>query len=217
MSSHVGAGDRPSALGEVVSVAAFPLKSAAGAQVQEIRIDRDGVRGDRRYAVLDGSGKVVTVADLPGLRDIVSGVDVDGGLWVQVPGRDSRSAGVSADSALSELLGVPVSVAAIPIGSQLDAPVHLVSTQAVEAARRGEHAVADCACSIEEPRANIVLALGSGAAREESWPEELDGALIAVGEVVLRVLRRPGHCLGVYAEVERTGTVRIGDLVVATG
>jgi uncharacterized protein YcbX len=212
LTSEGGEPREPGALGTVVSVASFPLKSAAGARLREILIDPDGVRGDRRYAVVDGSGAVLTVADLPGLRDIVAGIGADGALWVDLPGR-AGAAGASPEVALSDVLGVPVSVATLPAGSQLDAPVHLVSTQSVEAARRGEHAVADCACSIEEPRANIVLGLTGGVAREESWPEALDGALITVGEVVLRVLRRPGHCLGVYAEVDRPGTVRVGDLV----
>ena len=30
-------------------------------------------------------------------------------------------------------------------------------------------------------------------------------------DVVLRVVRRPGHCLGIYAEVDVPGTVRAGD------
>jgi uncharacterized protein len=34
---------------------------------------------------------------------------------------------------------------------------------------------------------------------------------VRIGEVELRVTRRPKHCLGVYAEVSRPGHVRIGD------
>jgi uncharacterized protein YcbX len=101
-----------------------------------------------------------------------------------------------------------VRVVPVPAGSTLDAPVHLVTRQALDAAARGEHDAADCACSLSEPRANLVVDAGGG--REEDWI----GRRVAVGDAVLRVLRRPGHCLGVYAEVERPGTVRPGDRVV---
>jgi uncharacterized protein YcbX len=78
----------------------------------------------------------------------------------------------------------------------------------LDAAARGEHAAAQCACSLTEPRANLVVDTAAGA-REEQWI----GRRLGVGETVLRVVRRPGHCLGVYAEVERPGTIRPGDLV----
>jgi uncharacterized protein YcbX len=96
----------------------------------------------------------------------------------------------------------------VPPARTLDAPVHLVTQQALDAAARGEHDAADCACSLSEPRANLVVE--ATADREEAWI----GRRLAVGDAVLRVLRRPGHCLGVYAEVERPGTVRPGDAVV---
>ena len=43
--------------------------------------------------------------------------------------------------------------------------------------------------------------------------EELVGRGLAVGTAVLRVARRPNHCLGVYADVERPGRIAIGDEV----
>jgi hypothetical protein len=85
--------------------------------------------------------------------------------------------------------------------------VHLVSRQALDAAARGEHDAADCACSLEDPRANLVLDLV--ALREE----QLIGRRLEVGTAVLRVVRRPNHCLGLYAEVERPGRIGTGDEV----
>lgn len=80
------------------------------------------------------------------------------------------------------------------------------------AAARGEHDVADCACSLDEPRANVVLDLNDAAAREVVWV----GHDVAVGGAVLRLHARPGHCLGVYAEVRRPGRIRPGDVVTVT-
>jgi MOSC domain-containing protein YiiM len=87
----------------------------------------------------------------------------------------------------------------------LDAPVHLVSRQALDAAARGEHDAADCACSLEEPRANLVLDL------PDLREEKLLGRRLTIGTAVLRVVRRPNHCLGLYAEVERPGRISSGD------
>jgi hypothetical protein len=98
-----------------------------------------------------------------------------------------------------------VRVAPVPSARTLDAPVHLVTRQALDAAARGEHDAADCACSLSEPRANLVV--DAPGEREEAWI----GRRLSVGDVVLRVVRRPGHCLGIYAEVDVPGTVRAGD------
>ena len=119
-----------------------------------------------------------------------------------------EAGGPDADRALAEALGRPARLERVPAGSTLDAPVHLVSRQALDAAARGEHDAADCACSLEEPRANLVLDVPG--LREEDWI----GRRLGIGAAVLRVARRPGHCLGVYAEVARAGTIRPGDAVV---
>ena len=39
------------------------------------------------------------------------------------------------------------------------------------------------------------------------------GSVLRVGEVELTVTTRPSNCPGVYAEVRRPGTVRVGDSV----
>ena len=77
----------------------------------------------------------------------------------------------------------PVRLARVAAGSTLDAPVHLVSRQALDAAR-GEHDAADCACSLEEPRANLV------ARRPGSARGGLDRPALEIGAAVLRVARR---------------------------
>ena len=191
----------------VVAVALFPVKGAGSAATTVLTLDAAGVIGDRRHAVLDADGAPLTADRAPVLRTVRAALDDDGTLHVDVPGHGVGLVAAAADAALSALLGQPVRLASVPAGSQLDAPVHLVSRQAVDAARRGEHELADCACSLQEPRANLVLDLAPSVGAEEAWV----GGLVRVGDALLRVHRRPGHCLGIYAEVVTPGRVQVGD------
>jgi uncharacterized protein YcbX len=197
-------------LGRVEAVQSFPVKSLQAGAVSTIDLDDAGVIGDRRWAVVpDAEGGVLTADVAPGLREVVAVAGPGGAPLITLPGGSHGVQGEDADQALAELLGRPVRLEPVPAGSTLDAPVHLVSRQALDAAARGEHDAADCACSLEEPRANLVLDLPG--LREE----QLIGRRIAVGTAVLRVVRRPGHCLGAYAEVERPGRIDTGDEVRA--
>jgi uncharacterized protein YcbX len=191
-------------LGRVEAVQAFPVKSLQAGPVTAIDLDAAGVVGDRRWAVVTGEG-VLTADAAPRLREIVAVPGADDAPLVTVPGGADGVRGEDANRALTQALGRPVRLAQVPAGSTLDAPVHLVSRQALDAAARGEHDAADCACSLEEPRANLVLDL------PDLREEELVGRRLAVGTAVLRVVRRPNHCLGLYAEVERPGRIRSGD------
>jgi uncharacterized protein YcbX len=195
-------------VGRVVVTQAFPVKGAGAVRAESIRLDADGVVGDRRHAVVTDAGDLLTADTEPRLRDVLAAPADAGPPLLTVPGGAGGVRGEAADDELSAFLGRSVHLAPVPPARTLDAPVHLVTRQALDAATRGEHDAADCACSLSEPRANLVVDAGDG--REEGWI----GGRLAVGEAVLRVLRRPGHCLGVYAEVERPGAVRTGDPVV---
>jgi len=56
-----------------------------------------------------------------------------------------------------------------------------------------------------DTRANLIVSLSSGELADAV------GAVLRVGEVELDVTREPSSCPGVYAEVRRPGTVRVGD------
>jgi hypothetical protein len=193
-------------VGRVAATQAFPVKGAGGEPVDHVVLDADGVVGDRRHAVLTDDGTLLTADAAPALREVTAAL-IDGVPLLTVPGAAGAVRGVQADTALTGLLGRPVRLAPVAAGRALDAPVHLVTRQGLDAAARGEHDAADCACSLSEPRANLVV--DADGRREEAWI----GRRLALGDAVLRVLRRPGHCLGVYAEVERAGTVSAGDEV----
>jgi uncharacterized protein YcbX len=198
----------PRVVGRVVVTQAFPLKGAGALPAERVRLDAEGVVGDRRHAVVTDAGNLLTADDEPRLRDVLAAPADDGPPLLTVPAAAVRVRGEAGDAALTAFLGRPVHVAPAAPARTLEAPVHLVTRQALDAAARGEHDSADCACSLSEPRANLVV--DAADSREEGWI----GRRLGVGDAVLRVLRRPGHCLGVYAEVERPGTVRTGDRVV---
>jgi uncharacterized protein YcbX len=195
-------------VGRVLVTQAFPVKGAAALPAESIRLDADGVVGDRRHAVVTDAGDLLTAETEPRLRDVLAAPAEGDRPVLTVPAGDGGLQGEAADAALTAFLGRPVHVVSAAPARTLDAPVHLVTRQALDAAKRGEHDAADCACSLSDPRANLVI--DATISREEGWI----GRRLAVGDAVLRVLRRPGHCLGVYAEVEQPGTISTGDRVV---
>jgi uncharacterized protein YcbX len=212
---HIGAErareqpDGAAVVGRVVVTQAFPVKGAGALPAETIRLDADGVVGDRRHAVVTDAGDMLTADTEPRLRDVGAAAADDDCPLLTVPRRADGVRGEAADQELSAYLGRRVRVAPVPPARTLDAPVHLVTQQALDAAARGEHDAADCACSLSEPRANLVIDVPG--MRED----QLLGRRLAIGTAVLRVVRRPGHCLGLYAEVESPGRIAVGDQVEA--
>jgi uncharacterized protein len=206
-----GAGNPTVALVRAVRV--FPVKGMDAAAARTVRLDGAGVVGDRRHAVVDEAGALLTADAEPRLRSVSAWLDTDGAVRLDVPGAAPGLGVEAAGAALTEYLGRWVHVTPVDPSRTLDAPVHIVSVQALEAAERGEHEVADCACSLDEPRSNFVVDVrdGTGAAgREEDWI----GRRMRIGDAVVEVERKPGHCLGVYAQVVVPGEVQAGDAAV---
>jgi uncharacterized protein YcbX len=198
----------------VRAVRVFPVKGMDAAAARTVRLDAAGVVGDRRHAVVDDTGALLTADAEPRLRRVSAWLDTDGGLRLDIPGALAGLPVEAAGSALSDYLGRWVHLSAVDPARTLDAPVHIVSVQALEAAERGEHEVTDCACSLQEPRSNFVVDVSPHAdgtvAREEEWI----GRRMRIGDAVVEIRRRPGHCLGVYAEVVVPGEVQTGDPAV---
>ncbi len=194
--------------GRVVALRAFPVKSLDAGPLTRARVSASGVQHDRGWAVVDAAGSVVTARRAEALRTVRADVR-DDEPTLTLAGSDEAVSGAAADRALSDLLGQPVTVQASPGGFNEVAPVHLVSRQAIARGADHDDHGEQCPCSVEEPRANLVLDL-SGSDLETSWV----GALLRVGDAVLRVSRSPQHCLGVYADVLREGDIAKGDQVV---
>jgi uncharacterized protein YcbX len=175
-------------IGRVEEIWVYPVRSMAGAARPSAEIGPDGLAGDRAFVVVDAGGSPVRGKDAPALRAAAATGD---------PDADALAA--------TAALGRPARVVPAPHADGV-APVHLVSRQALAGAAAGR--VPD-GCSAEDPRANLVVALAA-ADDERAWV----GRTVRVGDAVLELTRLPKHCLGVYAEVRRAGTVTVGDAVL---
>src|SRR3954469_1384602 len=151
--------------GRVTGLRTFPVKSLDGERLAAVQVLASGLEHDRAWAVVDAEGRVVTGKRAPALREVrAEGAQAPAaGPAVLLPGgEDPPVRGLTADVALSRLVGEPVQVRAAEgagIGFNEVAAVHLVSRQSVAAANAGGSAGND-ACDVEEPRANVVVDLG---------------------------------------------------------
>jgi uncharacterized protein YcbX len=175
-------------VGHVEQLWIYPVKSLAGTPVTTAEIGAAGLRGDRAWTVVGSDGAALRAKEFPSMATVVATGD---------PAADA--------AALSVALGRPVRLEpGLPTAGA--APVHLVSRQAVDRAAAGE---VPEGCSADDPRANLLLQL-DGPDDERAWV----GRRLRVGTAVLEITRTPRHCLGVYAEVSRAGTVTVGDPVL---
>jgi uncharacterized protein YcbX len=195
-------------VGRLAEVWVFPVKSMAGALLEEADVVAGGLAGDRSWAVVDGAGQPVTAAQEPRLRDVVPHL-TGGQLSLDVPGAAPGLAPPEAAAALTAWLGRPLRLDHREGTGYVDvAPVHVVSRGSMADA---EHAEQCDACDIRAPRANLVLDLDASAdVSERDWL----GRQVSLGGAVLRMTEHPNHCLGAYAEVAAPGRVHVGDEVL---
>jgi uncharacterized protein YcbX len=199
-------------VGRVCALRSYPVKSMDAPDLDNVQVLPGGIEHDRGWAVVDEDGDVVTARQVGQLRDVrataPSGPELSPTLLL--PGARQPVGGERAQRALSEAIGRTVTLKpATGSGAGFNevAAVHLVSRQSVERAAADEGLdLGDPACSVEQPRANVVVEL-AGDDLETSWV----GREVRLGEVVLRISKQPKHCLGVYADVVRPGVLRLGD------
>jgi len=200
------------AVARITELWLFPVKSMAGTRVDSALVTATGLAGDRSWAVVDGEGKPVTAADEPRLR-LVTPRLVDGQLLLDVPDATPGLAPDEAAAALSRWLGRDLRLASQETGGFADvAPVHVVSTASMSDATHAE----ECdACDISAPRANLVLDLAADLPDGETSERDWVGRTVRAGEAELALAKLPEHCLGIYADVPRGGTVTVGDQLLA--
>lgn len=78
----------------LASLHVYPLKAARGQDPAEAAVEPWGLAGDRRWMLIDASGKVVTQRLSPGLALTAAESLPGGGLRLSAPGRDPLSVGV---------------------------------------------------------------------------------------------------------------------------
>lgn len=110
---------------QVESMWRYPVKSMLGEQVSEVEVDAGGMRGDRRYAVLDAASGTVASAKQPRLwRSLlaVTAAHVDGTVELRLPDEPALTLDdPDVDDRLSAFLGRPVRVSATPTaGADID-------------------------------------------------------------------------------------------------
>jgi uncharacterized protein YcbX len=226
-------------LARVTALWRYPVKSMRGESLPSLAIDARGVMGDRFFALRDAAGKLGSgktnkrFRQIDGLLDFVAETR-NGAVVIRFPdGRMLLAEDQAIDAALSAACATEVTLARETALPHRDAaPLHLLS-EASLAWLRGH--LPDVAIDARRFRPNFVIASEGPGPPENDWP----GRTLAIGdEVVIKVARPTVRCvmttlpqaelgaepmilrtlasdsaasLGVYAEVLRTGTVRVGD------
>ncbi|MGH3425176.1 MAG: MOSC domain-containing protein [Nocardioidaceae bacterium] len=72
----------------VASVRVYPVKSTRGLRVGQAAVERAGLAGDRRWAVIARGGHRLTARTHPRLLTVTATPDADGNLHLSAPGRE---------------------------------------------------------------------------------------------------------------------------------
>ncbi len=220
-------------MGTVVALWRHPVKSFGGERLDVARVTAEGVAGDRRVALRDGrDGRLLSAKREPRLL-LASAATTAGGVVVTLP--DGLTISVTdraAPAALSAWLGYPVTVA---LGDRAaafvdDAPVHLASTASLAAAattqaplrcggsarRSSSRSTAarrggDVAGAHRRGRCGATRGDGADGALRHGQPPPTRGA--ADAGLLRRLAAGDDPTLGVYADVDTPGEVRVGDPV----
>ena len=215
----------------------YPVKSMLGEPCDEVELNTRGVRGDRQFAVRSADGKFGSGKNSRRFRHIEGLFTFRARLAGESPeitfpdGRRLRADDAAIDSALTAVLGTPVTLAREGDVSHFDAsPIHLVTTASLQwlQSRLPQSRVDE-----RRFRPNITVSTDE---RELAWL----GRTLRIGGVELRVIAPTGRCVmttsaqtdlpfdpkilrciaqeagedfGVYAEVLQAGRISRGDRV----
>jgi hypothetical protein len=180
-------------VGTVVGIAVYPVRGCAGIPLERADVGATGLAGDRTHAVVDTSGRGAARAGRARAGRRHPHRAPRPRRRRRSPPRSGRRCGSSR-------------AAAGPT-----APRRCTWCPARRSTGRAA-GVVPAGCGAEDPRANLLLDLPGATPDddERTWV----GRQLRLGSAVLEVTRLPRHCLGVYAEVVRPGTVAVGDAVV---
>ncbi|MGH3444537.1 MAG: MOSC domain-containing protein [Nocardioidaceae bacterium] len=223
---------------KVSAIRRYPVKSMGGQSLESVTVDPRGLAGDRWYAVVDGDGRLASGKSSRRFRRRDAVFDFRAaheGDRVQVSrGGDRWLVGDPLlDRVLSEAMGTPVRVAAEDGVPHQDAgAVSLVGSASLDWCRTHLGVDADP----RRLRVNLVIDTAEPFV-EESWVD----TSVTAGGAALRIVERIERCrmvdlaqdgvttgaaflkalggerelcLGVYADVERPGSVSVGDALL---
>ena len=218
----------------------YPVKSLLGEELEEVQVDERGFVGDRMYAVTDRAGKLGSGKSTRRFRRLDGLFELrarNGSERPQVSlpdGRELTAGDAELDAFLSERYGDELRVAresAIPHHDA--APLHLLTTSSL---RWLADRLPASQIDRRRFRPNVLLDHAGAELAEDAWV----GRRFALGSVVIHVTERTERCvmttkpqselpkgpdvlrevtqrndacLGVFADVEQAGVVRLGDLL----
>lgn len=197
----------------VSQIAIAPVKSLRLVLVDHADVGPDGVIGDRRYAMLNERGQLLSVTKHPELFGVRAAADPAGSLSLELPDgrlvqgvvelgsarhglfygqeRPCRVVLGEFSDALSAVVGEPVTVVCMSDGPAVDRPGDgAVSVQS--AASLAELApAAGCSQPLDGRRFRMTFTVdGVGAYEEESWL----GRRVRLGTAVIRPRGNVGRC-----------------------
>lgn len=233
---------RSLAIGNIVELWRYPVKSMLGERLTSLSCDTRGVVGDRLYAVRDASGKFGSGKNTRRFRKIdgllaCHASHCGDGVQVRLPtGEIACGDTPETHAALSRVLGQPVELAREASISHLDAaPIHLLTTASL---RWLQAALPNTGVDARRFRPNLVIDVPSVEPLEQSWI----GKRLCIGAVELHVTEATERCgmiafaqsdlaeapgilryvtqnaalkFGVYARVVTPGVIRMDDDVAA--
>ncbi len=211
---------------EVTGIFLYPVKSLRGIAVEEATVDELGLDGDRRFMVIDGTGKMLTQRSLPRMALVETALAADRlilraeGAGETTVGRASdpaapvravavwKSAGLQTEDCgdgaarwLADFLGVPCRL--VRIGSAFARPIPTHRAYAPE----GETVAHRVTFADSHP----IMLLG------EASLEELNGRMRAQGEAALPMDRfRPNLVVrgGAPFAEDGWGRIRVGTVTL---
>jgi uncharacterized protein len=224
----------------VVAVRRFPVKSMGGELLDRVEVVRDGLVGDRGWAVYGADGKLASGKHSRRFRrmdpvfELTARRDADGATLVRLPnGSELRAGDAGTDERLSEHFGEPVRLGLeSDVMHQDAAPVSIVGTATLS--ELGRHEGDGRPMDPRHLRANVVVETEVPYA-EESWigrDVTIGGARVRVSEpiercrmvgiaqvglrersgMLLAISHHHGLMAGIYASVLTPGWLSPGDL-----
>ncbi|HET6360839.1 MAG TPA: MOSC N-terminal beta barrel domain-containing protein [Gemmatimonadota bacterium] len=101
----------------VADLFVYPIKSCGGIAVETAEVDAFGFRNDRRWMVVDESGRFLTQRTVPLLATIRAGIS-DGQLFLRAAGWDSLAVDAFPETAAERVIVWRDTVDALPIGGE---------------------------------------------------------------------------------------------------